>query len=110
MTPQEAMFLSQQEWGKISKKRNEEAKAKMLAEVALEEAEAERRRALRESSSSENATMDNYGPGDLSELSGAILDEDEWESSKGSGFGGIETIKGEDKDENKCDEDVLAGG
>ncbi|GMI41184.1 hypothetical protein TrCOL_g2741 [Triparma columacea] len=68
------MFLSQQSWMQKSKARNVAAKEKYLAEVALEEAEAEERRSKR----SEN-TPTSYGPGeDLSEVDGG---GDGWEGS-----------------------------
>lgn len=63
-----------------SKKRNEEAKLKMLEQVRLEEEEAERKRQARENNTDGGSA--NYGPGDLSGFVG--FKDDGFENSEGN--------------------------
>ena len=79
LSPAESMFLSQQSWTAVSKSNNEAAKAKLLEEARLEELADEARRAKKEG----NPEAENYGPGDLSDLGGGVMDDGAWESSKG---------------------------
>ena len=79
-----------------SRKRNEEAKRKLLEETAREEAEAEERAKAK---LEEGPTESNYGPGDLSGLSNIMTSDDsDWKGSIGqddSGLLGLETTEGD---------------
>jgi hypothetical protein len=81
-----------------AKKRNEEAKAKMVEQVRLEEEETERKRREKEAKGNEG----NFGPGDLSSFVG--FENDGFEASEGNdkagGWGEAEEEKEEEAEED----------
>ncbi|GMH98420.1 hypothetical protein TrVE_jg1014 [Triparma verrucosa] len=93
------MFSSQQQWGEVSKKRNEEAKQRLKEQAALEEAESLLRLQKLEEES-ENPNAENYGPGDLSNLGSGILDEGAWEASKGDDDSGLIVLENDAEGDN----------
>ncbi|GMI14844.1 hypothetical protein TrLO_g12322 [Triparma laevis f. longispina] len=100
-SPAEAMFLSQQHWGDVSKKRNEEAKIRLREEQEREEEEARLRLSkteLEEDDQSPNA--ENYGPGDLSNLGKGLLDEKAWEGSLGDDDSGLIILENDAEGDN----------
>ncbi len=82
-----------------ARKRNEEAKAKLMEQVRKEEEEAE---ALRQKKK-EEGVQDNYGPGDMSGWKG--FKDDGFEASEGNddtgGWGEIATAGGEGEEEEE---------
>ena len=73
-----------------SDKRNEEAKQKLLEQVAREEEEARaREKAREEGNKDEGPNEANYGPGDLSTLPTVLTNDDSWEASLGEDDSGL---------------------
>ena len=79
-----------------SAKRNEEAKQKLLEQVAREEEEARaREKAREEGNKDEGPNEANYGPGDLSTLPTVLTNDDSWEASLGDDDSGLMVADGE---------------
>ena len=79
-----------------SDKRNEEAKQKLLEQVAREEEEARaREKAREEGNKDEGPNEANYGPGDLSTLPTVLTNDDSWEASLGEDDSGLMVAGGE---------------
>mmetsp|Transcript_4891 Transcript_4891/g.7432 ORF Transcript_4891/g.7432 Transcript_4891/m.7432 type:complete len:174 (-) Transcript_4891:276-797(-) len=87
----------------VAKKRNEEAKAKLMDQVRQEEEAAEQKRKEREARGNEG----NYGPGDLSSFNG--FENDGFEASEGNDVaGGWGEVK-EEKSETEADAEADDG-
>ena len=79
-----------------SDKRNEEAKQKLLEQVAREEEEARaREKAREEGNNDEGPNEANYGPGDLSTLPTVLTNDDSWEASLSDDDSGLMVAGGE---------------
>ena len=79
-----------------SDKRNEEAKQKLLEQVAREEEEARaREKAREEGNKDEGPNEANYGPGDLSTLPTVLTNDDSWEASLSDDDSGLMVAGGE---------------
>ena len=73
-----------------SAKRNEEAKRKLMEQVAREEEEARAREKAREEGNKDDGPNEaNYGPGDLSTLPTVLTNDDSWEASLGDDDSGL---------------------
>jgi hypothetical protein len=87
----------------VAKKRNEEAKAKLMEQVRQEEEAAEQKRKEREARGNEG----NYGPGDLSSFNG--FENDGFEASEGNdGTGGWGEVEEEENQETEVEADADA--
>ena len=79
-----------------SDKRNEEAKQKLMEQVAREEEEARAREKAREEGNKDGGPNEaNYGPGDLSTLPTVLTNDDSWEASLGDDDSGLMVAGGE---------------